>query len=184
MSVLGLKRGTVKLIPHQKEWETNALNTIELLKRILGDIAIDIQHIGSTSISTIHAKPIIDIVIGVIDLNNIKSYIEILNKNNIIFRGEDVTNQLLFIMGDTSKDINTHHIHVVKWNEESWINYINFRDYLNAFKDKAFIYDNYKQKLAIEFPNNRKNYTEKKNELINRILKEAKEWKKVEKDKK
>ena len=177
MSILGLKRGTVKVIPHQKEWQKNALDTIEIFKRLLGDTAIDIKHIGSTSILTIHSKPIIDIVIGVSDLNNIKPCIELLKKNNIIFRGEDVENQLLFIMGNLEEDINTHHIHIVIYNEKNWIDYINFRDYLNNFEDKALIYDNLKQKLSKEFPYNRKIYTEKKNEFINEILKEANEWK-------
>ena len=63
--MLVLLRGTVELVPHQKEWNENAVNIIRLLKQLLGDTAIDIQHIGSTAISSIHAKPIIDIVIGV-----------------------------------------------------------------------------------------------------------------------
>ena len=69
--MVGLKRGTVELIPHQKEWSENAENVIRLLKQLLGDTAIDIQHIGSTAISSIHAKPIIDIAIAVNNLNDI-----------------------------------------------------------------------------------------------------------------
>lgn len=60
----GLKRGTVKLCPHQKEWDEIARDTIEHLKRLLGDRAFDIQHVGSTSIPGIWAKPIIDIVVA------------------------------------------------------------------------------------------------------------------------
>ena len=62
--MIGLKRGTVRLIDHQDEWIYEAENTIGELKRLMGTAAIDIQHIGSTAISSIHAKPIIDIVIG------------------------------------------------------------------------------------------------------------------------
>ena len=62
-----MKRGTVYLEPHQKEWEIAAKETILTLKNILGDIAADIQHIGSTSIRTIKAKPIIDIAVAVND---------------------------------------------------------------------------------------------------------------------
>ncbi|WP_281627379.1 hypothetical protein [Traorella massiliensis] len=42
--MIGLKRGTVELLPHQKEWEEEAKNKIELLKQLLGNTAIDIQH--------------------------------------------------------------------------------------------------------------------------------------------
>lgn len=69
--MIGLRRGTVELVPHQKEWSEIAENTIRLLKQLLGDIAIDIQHIGSTAIFLIHAKPIIDIAVAVRDLNDI-----------------------------------------------------------------------------------------------------------------
>ena len=134
--MIGLKRGTVELIPHQKEWSENAENVIRLLKQLLGDTAIDIQHIGSTAISSIHAKPIIDIVIGVRELNDIHPYINVLKESGFIFRGEDVPGQVLFVKGNFEEDLRTHHIHVVKWNGSEWNNYINFRDYLNAFPEK------------------------------------------------
>ena len=119
-----------------------------LLKKILGDTALDIQHVGSTSICSISAKPIIDIA---------------------------VAGQKFFVMEDG--DIRTHHIHVVKWNGTDWNNYINFRDYLNANKDKAMMYNDFKQKLAMQFSNDRKSYTAGKKEIIDRLLSEARIWK-------
>ena len=59
--MIGLKRGTVKLYEHEKDWEINAQNTISRLKKLLGDVIKDIQHVGSTSVFSIKAKPIIDI---------------------------------------------------------------------------------------------------------------------------
>ena len=52
---LGLKRGTVQLEPHDKQWDEAAIQTIKNLKSILGDDAVDIQHIGSTAIPAITA---------------------------------------------------------------------------------------------------------------------------------
>ena len=68
---LGLKRGIVQLEPHDKQWDEAAIQTIKILKSILGDDAIDIQHIGSTAIPAIKAKPIIDIVVGVTDFDKV-----------------------------------------------------------------------------------------------------------------
>lgn len=169
--MVGLKRGTVELVPHQKEWSENAENIIRLLKQLLGDTAIDIQHVGSTAIYLIHAKPIIDIAVAVHDLNDILLDIELLKQHSIIFRGEIIAGEVLFIMGDD--EIRTHHIHVVKWNGTEWNNYINFRDYLNAYPKKAMLYDTCKQKLAIQFSNDRKSYTEGKEKIIQRLLKES-----------
>ena len=81
-------------------------------------------------------KPIIDIVIGVRELNDIQPYINVLKESGFIFRGEDVPGQVLFVKGNFEEDLQTHHIHVVKWNGSEWNNYINFRDYLNAFPEK------------------------------------------------
>lgn len=88
--MIGLKRGTVELISHQEEWDKNARNIIGILKQLLGNTAVDIQHIGSTAIFAIYAKPIIDIVIGVCDLNDILPYIKLLRQHDFVFRGEDV----------------------------------------------------------------------------------------------
>ncbi len=51
--MIGLKRGTVMLCEHEKEWEIEAQNTISRLKGILGDVIKDAQHVGSTSITSI-----------------------------------------------------------------------------------------------------------------------------------
>ena len=175
--MIGLKRGTVELLPHNPLWEDVAAETIKKLKSLLNDVAVDIQHVGSTSIQNICAKPIIDIAVGVNTLDSIKPYIELLKKNGIIFRKEDVKEQLLFVIGDFEKEFRTHHIHVVEWNNIAWKNYINFRDYLNAFPEYAKEYDDLKKKLALEFANNRGNYTAGKQEFIDRILKQAHLWK-------
>lgn len=174
--LLGLERGSVRLVPHQKGWNKNAKDTIALLKHILGSTAVEIQHVGSTALLGICAKPIIDIVIGVSALNNIKPYIDRLKQHSVIFRGEDIASQLLFVMGDFEKNTRTHHIHVVEWNGAAWNNYLNFRDYLNAFPEKARLYERCKQRLAFSFPYDRKRYTEGKQDLINSLLEEAQLW--------
>ena len=174
--MIGLKRGSVKLISHQEEWDKNAENVILELKQLFGNAAVDIQHVGSTAIHSIYAKPIIDIVIGLRDLNDISPYMQLLEEHGFIFRGEDVAGQMLFVMGNFEKDTRTHHIHAVKWNGTEWKNYINFRDYLNCHPDKAMIYDACKKKLALQFPDDRKSYTEGKQECIECLLKEAYIW--------
>ena len=175
--MVGLKRGIVKLEAYHNTWIVEAEQTIAELKSLLGDAAIDIQHIGSTAIPSIHAKPIIDIAVGVRDLSDIMPYVEILKNSQYIFRGEDVLGQVPFVKGDFERDIRTHHIHVVKWNGIEWNNYINFRDYLNVFPEKAKAYDMCKLNLAKQFPQDRSNYTKGKQKLVSELLEEAKVWK-------
>lgn len=112
----------MQLEPHDKHWEEVAVQTIEKLRIILGEDAIDIQHIGSTAIPAIKAKPIIDIVVGVDDFKRVILHNEQLQQEGIFYRGSDVGGQLLYVMGDMEKDTRTHHIHVVKWNGTEWRN--------------------------------------------------------------
>lgn len=173
---LGLKRGTVKLEPYDKRWQLEAEQSISVLKNVLGEDAIDIQHIGSTSITSISAKPIIDIVVGVKDLMLISKYNDELERQEIYFRKSDADRQLLYVMGDLEKDTRTHHIHVVIWNEEEWNDYVNFRDFLNNNAEMASRYQLLKESLESQYVNDRNAYTKGKQEMIGSILEQARKW--------
>ena len=174
---IGMKRGTVYLEPHQSEWERAAEETIQTLKSILGSIAADIQHIGSTSIKIISAKPIIDIAVAVNDYELILSKRDVLEKADIIFRFDERPEQLLFVMGDFAKDTRSHHIHVVLLGSDEWNNYINFRDYLNSNTEAAREYETTKLRLSEQYPDDRIAYTDGKKDIIDRLLAEARVWK-------
>ena len=167
---LGLRRGTVQLEPHDKQWDDVAVQTIKTLKSILCDDAIDIQHIGSTAIPAIKAKPIIDIVVGVTDFDKVMLCNEQLRQVGIFYRGSDVEHQVLYVMGDMEKNIRTHHIHVVKWNGTEWKNYIHFRDYLNANENMALQYQKLKEELESKYADDRVAYTNGKQDMIDVIL--------------
>lgn len=172
-----MKRGTVYLEPHQSEWERAAEETISTLKNILGSIAADIQHIGSTSIKTISAKPIIDIAVAVNDYELILNKRDVLEKADIVFRFDERPEQLLFVMGDFKKDTRSHHIHVVLYGSDEWNNYINFRDYLNSNMEAAREYEAVKLRLAEQYSDDRIAYTDGKQEVIDKLLAEALVWK-------
>ncbi len=176
MGIPGLKRGTVSLSPHQKSWKEDARAVKDQLRAALGEVAVDIQHIGSTSIAGICAKPIIDLVVGVEDLNAVENHVRRLEQRGFIFRGQDVEGQLLFVLGDFGEDVRTHHIHVVLWDSPVWWDYLNFRDYLNAVPERARTYEILKITLAEQYPHDRGRYTAGKQELIACLLKEAKCW--------
>ena len=72
--MLGLKRGAVALYPHEKAWETEAEQTMARLRQILGPVAVEMAHVGSTAIPTIQAKPILDIAVAVDDFDALLAY--------------------------------------------------------------------------------------------------------------
>ena len=173
---IGLLRGTVAIESHRVEWEIAAQEMIDKLRTILKDDIVDAQHIGSTSVKSICAKPIVDIVVGVSDFDKMMKHNDVLTTNGIIYRREDHPGQHLYVCGDLPNNIHTHYIHVVIWNQEAWNNYINMRDYLNAHEEKAKEYSSLKEYLAKAYPEDRNAYTEGKSALIEEILRSAEEW--------
>lgn len=177
--MLGLKRGTVKLCDHEKEWEIQAENTVKILKSILGDTACDIQHIGSTAVSSIKAKPIIDIVVATDSFEKVLSYETNLREEGFYYRPNvHLGEQLLFAKGsyyDGTGDMQTHFIHVVHTNSSDYVNYINFRDYLNENPETAKEYEKIKLSLEKSFPtdDSRQKYTAGKQEFISFVLRKA-----------
>lgn len=179
--MIGLKRGTVKLCEHEREWELEAENTINRLKQILGDVIKDIQHVGSTSILSIKAKPIIDIALAVDDFDDILGFEKELKDAGFYYRPNaqaSLRNQLLFACGSFYQgtgDLQTHFIHVVRTNSMDWINYINFRDYLNSNLSVAKEYERLKIFLASQAPidNGREKYLSGKHDFIIYTLRKA-----------
>lgn len=173
-TMIGCTRGTVKLCEHEKEWEIEAKNTISRLKRILGDLIKDIQHVGSTAILSIKAKPIIDIAVAVDDFDAVLRLEKELKDN----RPNALGNQLLFACGsfyEGTGNRQTHFIHIVRTNSMDWINYINFRDYLNKTPSAAKKYEDLKISLARQTPadSGREKYTKGKHDFIAYILRKA-----------
>ena len=169
--MLGLKRGIVKLIPHQKEWQAEFIKEKEFLHSLLGD-TISIEHVGSTAVEGLLAKPILDIAIGLTSETQEESIFKILSENGYEDRGDDgVLGENLLVKGDESN--RTHYIHIVKINSPAWNNYIALRDYLRTHKTAREEYTHLKLELAKKYPKNRKAYTDGKSDFIETTLKKS-----------
>ena len=171
---LGLTRGTVALQPHDPAWDAAALEAIAALWAVLGSEAVDIQHVGSTAVREIDAKPIVDIAVAVKRPADLEKYDEALARRGIVFRKTEFQNDRLYVVG--AGETRTHHIHVVPADSERWRNYIAFRDYLNANPKAAREYCELKRGLASRYADDRDSYTRGKAALIGRMLEAAREW--------
>ena len=177
--MLGLKRGTVRLLPHEKAWEAEAEQTIIMLRKLLGDDAKEIQHVGSTAVPTICAKPIIDIALAVNSFDDVMKHLPTLQAAGFYYRAQnDIPNQKLFACGsfyDGTGNLQTHFIHVVLTDSAQWRDYILFRDYLNRHSDTAKAYENLKLSLAEAAPADagRERYLQGKRDFIAAVLRKA-----------
>jgi len=168
--MIGLKRHTVKLVPHDDSWSIIFEETKKELLNLIGHLILDIQHVGSTSIKNIKAKPIIDVVILVDNLNVINQMINILEKNGYEYRGDGGDDGGYLFVKCSEPDIRTNHIHIVQKNDIQWDNYLYFRDKLNSDQQIAKQYNNLKEQLENKYKDNRKEYTKAKNDFINKVV--------------
>lgn len=163
---IGLKRGTVSLEEHQTAWEESAKAVISDIRSALDGLNADVQHIGSTAVKSVKAKPIIDIAVGVSDLNEVIARSEKLAELGIVFRFDERPDRLLYVKGDFEKDTRTHHIHIIPKGSDEWKNYLCFRDYLNENPVTAKEYEALKVKLCEKYGSDRIAYTDAKEDFI------------------
>jgi len=167
----------VELTEHNLTWKTLAAQTIELLWEVFGTAAKDIQHVGSTSIQKIKAKPIIDIAVAVRNLNEIETLIPKLNDAGF-FKSKlhAVEGDILVCDDNEFADTRSYHIHIVESGSVQWRNYLDFRDYLNEHLNRAKEYEQIKIISAKNHPADRNAYTNDKEEILVRLLQEAQIW--------
>lgn len=177
--MIGLKKDTVEVLPHDPEWEREAKNTIAVLKKILGNSATDFEHVGSTAVPTIKAKPIVDIAVAATDFASVLEKQAELCAAGFYFRPKaDIVEELLFACGsyyDGTGSMQTHFVHVVLKDSVKWRDYINFRNYLIKKPAVAKAYEALKVSLAKEQPNDchRKHYLQGKKDFIAYTLRKA-----------
>ena len=171
---IGLKRGVVELTDHDPEWEQLARDTIERLWQVLGSTATDIQHVGSTSIRGIKAKPCIDIAVAVDNPTEVKKLIPALEEAGFLYRPDPNKDwDIFFVYSDVDLGTRTHHVHVVRSESDTWHAFVRFRDYLNGFPQIAKDYEAVKLGLMEKHKHDRPAYTKEKHEFIARTLEDA-----------
>src|SRR5690606_24934039 len=123
------------------------------LQNIIGDHIEGIEHIGSTAINGMEAKPIVDILIGVKHLSDTSRFnFEVLKQEDYYRLKANVKEKMVMAkFFDLTDQVKTHILHVVEINGDWWKQHIFFRDYLNANPEAAAEYAKLKTQLAMKF---------------------------------
>lgn len=173
MSLLGLQRGTVRLEEYNPKWSRLFEQEKELLLKTFGNRIIAIEHIGSTAVPGLPAKPIIDINVAVPSLSDIDDFITKLQELGYEYIPERrFSDRQFFPKGPSEK--RTHHLNLVEITSETgWKNQLLFRDYLRKHDDVKNEYTKLKSELAKKYADNRDEYTERKSKFVISIIEEA-----------
>ena len=171
---MALKRGIVELDDYNSKWKEEYLKEEKLLKKVLKDKILHIEHVGSTSIEGLKAKPVIDILIVIKSLKEIDEIEELLKKYDYSNRGpQGVEDRFFFAKGP--EDSRTHYIHFTEPNSNTYYNLVYFKKYLIEHPEYIKKYCDLKQDLATKYADERPKYTAGKNDFIKNVVSLAKE---------
>ena len=162
----------IVLTPHQPQWAAWAKDEMGSLSRLLQDYSPIVNHIGSTAIPEIWAKPIIDILIEIPRASDWQSVKVLLEHSGYICMSESET-RMSFNKGYTPHgyDEKVFHVHV-RWTGDN--DELYFRDYLRANPAIAREYEALKRSFLPEYKHNRDGYTEAKSAFVEKVMKWAK----------
>lgn len=142
----------------------------ERLEAVFGDDAVDIKHVGSTSVPGLRAKPIIDILVAVEAFDTLDSYCQRLEPLGYRHHAHEDQDERLFFWKGVPR---THHLHIVEYATWEHQRHIIFRDHLRRHPDIARRYAQVKEELARAFSHDRPAYTRGKTAFIRAIMDRA-----------
>lgn len=163
----GVPKHKVVLEKHCDEWAAEFERTKQLLRRIHGDNIVDIQHVGSTAIEGIVAKPMLDVAILFKLLDD--SVFSAMTGNGYEYYGEVAEGKHLFILRG-KKEESLQHIHCyAEKASELFYEQIRFRDFIRSHSEYAREYELLKLELCQLYANDRKKYTVGKQSFFDTI---------------
>lgn len=169
---MGLINNTVSLEKNYELFKSLFEKEKAYLESVFKENTFKIEHVGSTAVKNLLSKPVVDIAIGVDDLNSFKKYYSLLNKRYTITENRE-KEEILLVKENEKETFCLIHVLDIKSNR--YTNMIKFRDILINNLDILKKYENLKIDLAKKYKDDRKNYTKSKNEFINKVLKNKKE---------
>ena len=167
--MLGLRRGSVQIVPYTPAWATLFEAERARLHHALHPYVLDIQHIGSTAVPGLAAKPILDLGIAVVDESIGIACIPRITALGYAYREYRGADQGHFFDLGPEHQL-THYLHLLRIGDPGWWNYLRFRDYLRAHPVARDAYQQLKQDLATEYAADRASYSAAKATFIQHIL--------------
>jgi GrpB-like predicted nucleotidyltransferase (UPF0157 family) len=160
----------IHVVSYDSNWPSIFVQEQLLLQRELGEwISGPIEHVGSTAIPGLVAKPVIDIMAGVGSLAASQGAIAAASRLGYAYF--PYKSDLMHWFCKPSPAFRTHHLHLVPFNSAQWLDSLGFRDYLRGNPDVAAEYGALKRRLAKEYEFDREAYTEAKGPFIQQVIK-------------
>ena len=171
----GSDRGTepIELVPYDPGWPARFAAWRDRIAAALGGTAVRIEHVGSTAVPGLAAKPHVDVQVSVADVEDERAYVPRLEAAGVQLRSRDDLHRYLRPPAGRPREV---HVHVCaagsSWEREHLL----FRDYLRAHPGARDAYAAAKREAARVWHDDRVAYTDAKTDVILDILAAAETW--------
>lgn len=167
--------GKVIVVEYDPLWPEIFMEERERVFKVLGERALSIEHIGSTAVPGLGAKPIIDMMVGVSDAeegNECQRLLYDVGYTDVTREPEEL--DWYYCLGKGPHSVGFH-LHLMRHGSGFWRRHLLFRDYLREHPETSRKYYEMKKSLAEEHGTNRLCYTEAKTDFIESVVAKAKE---------
>ena len=167
--------GQVIIVDYDPQWPRLYEEERVRISDAIGEYLIDIQHVGSTSIPGLGAKPILDIMPVIRDISLVEHCVEPLVALDYAYFGENgIPGRHYFRKpADITSQPHKVHLHVLEKGHDQWAMMLLFRDYLRMHPESAQQYDTLKRELAAQYGSDRIGYTDAKEAFVKSIIRAA-----------
>lgn len=144
-------------MPYDPAWPTRAAAELQRLADALGPVARRLEHVGSTAVPGLAAKPILDLQLSVDEIDDQKHYVTAIERLGYVF-GEDPASSDYHFFGKPAARPRSHHLHVCATGSKHERRHLAVRDYLREHESEASRYAGFRLELAIRHPQDRLAY--------------------------
>ena len=159
----------VKVVPYDWRWPARFEEEKVLIQAALSPWLVEeIQHVGSTAVVGLAAKPVIDMMAPVASLQESQAAIAVAGRLGYLhypYRAE-----VMHWFCKPSPEVRTHHLHLIPFQSQLWFERLAFRDALRSSPALVREYAKLKRRLAVQFRDDREAYTQAKAPFVQRVL--------------
>jgi GrpB-like predicted nucleotidyltransferase (UPF0157 family) len=166
----GREPAEISVVDYDERWPVRFRALAERIRQALGDDALGIEHIGSTSVPGLAAKPIVDVLLTVADVDDEPAYLPALESAGFLLRVREPGHRMV---RTPARDV---HVHVYEPGRPEVRDYLDLRDWLRVDAEDRELYAATKRMLARQQWGDMNDYADAKTQVVQDILARARAW--------
>jgi GrpB-like predicted nucleotidyltransferase (UPF0157 family) len=165
----------VRIVDYDRAWPVMAEQELRRIAKAVGDVAVRLEHVGSTAVSGLAAKPIVDLQLSVASLQPRERYVAPLERLGYLFAPAPESPAYHFFAKPPERP-RAYHLHVCETGSEHEFRHVVVRDFLRSHPDEAARYAALKREVVARHPQDRLAYIDGKDEYVTALEERAVSW--------